>query len=113
MAEGEGLVFPIKHVLLYGWEFRVSRDLSDVAKRLEKARFYVVRPREDFLVLTSLARPSAVIIVLIQRGERGGELLVIQTPQGPYSFEGLLRAVPVFARLAGIKLTGRWPKANP
>jgi len=103
-------IFPLKHVLVYSWEFRTARSLDEVVRRLEEARFYVVKPREDLLVLTSLAKPSAVIIILAQRDESGGDMVVVQTPQGPYGFEELVRAVPVFARIAGIRLTGLWPK---
>ena len=103
---------PLKHVLLYEWEFRTAQSLAEVAERLREARFYVASPRDDVLVITSLARPGAIVIVMSQRTQRGGELLVIQTPSGPYRFEDLVRAVPVFARLAGIRLTGFWPKES-
>jgi len=34
--------------------------------------------------------------------------VLIQGPGGPYSFEEIVRAMPTFARIAGIRLTGSW-----
>jgi len=102
--------FPLKHVLLYSWEFKAAQSLSEVAERLREAKFYVVRPRKDVLVATSLARPGAVIMVFSQKGERGGDLVLVQTPEGPYGFDHIVKAMLVFARIAGIKLTGLWPR---
>jgi len=45
----------------------------------------VVRPRGDVLVATSMTRPFMVVFVLIVRGEDGGDLVVVQGPQGWYS----------------------------
>ncbi len=105
-------VFPLKHVLVYAWELRTAKSLDEIVRRLEEARFYVVRPREDIIVMTSLARPGAVVLIMIERGPGHGDLIVVQMPEGPYSYEDLLRAVPVFARIAGIRLRGLWPKAH-
>jgi len=101
---------PLKHVLIYSWELRAAKSLEDVASRLTEAKFFVVRPREDVLVATSLARPGAVIFVLLERGGGRGDLVLIQGPEGPYSFEELVRAMPTFARIAGIRLTAFWPR---
>ena len=109
MSSGQEPLFPLKHVLVYAWELQRARDLSDVAERLRQAKFYVVRPRPDVLVITSLARPGTVIMVLLEREPGRGDLVVVQGPEGPYSYEDIVRAVPVFARIAGIRLTGRWP----
>ena len=108
----DGPLFPLKHVLVYAWELGTARSLDEVAERLEEAKFYVVRPREDILVMTSLARPGAVILIMVERGPGHGDLIVVQTPEGPYGYEDILRAVPVFARIAGIRLRGLWPKAR-
>jgi len=107
---GRGPLFPLKHVLVYSWELRAAKSLADVARRLEEARFYVVRPRTDVLVATSLARPGAVVFVLLEREPGRGDLVLVQGPEGPYSFEDLVRAMPTFARIAGIRLTAFWPK---
>ena len=106
---GKAPLFPLKHVLVYGWELSRARDLADVAERLRTARFYVVRPRQDVLVFTSLTRPGAVVMVMLEREPGRGDLVIVQGPEGPYGYEDIVRAVPVFARIAGIRLTGRWP----
>ncbi len=108
-GRGQAPLFPLKHVLVYGWELSSARDLADVAERLRAARFYVVRPRQDVLVFTSLTRPGAVVMVMLEREPGRGDLVIVQGPEGPYGYEHIVRAVPVFARIAGIRLTGRWP----
>ena len=103
-----GPISPLKHVLLYSWELKTAADLSDVARRLREAKFYVVGARKDVIVATSLARPGVVIFIIIEKEPGRGDIVLIQGPRGPYSFEEIVRAMPTFARIAGIRLTGSW-----
>lgn len=96
--------FPLKHVVVYKWSFNEATTMAEIGRRLIQDHFYVVRPREDILVATSLAKPSAVIFVFIQREESGGDLVLVQTPIGPYTYDHLIGVTRVFGKIAGIKI---------
>jgi len=98
-------LFPLRHAIVYNWAFREAATLTELNKRLLQNHFYTARPRDDILVATSLAKPAAVIFVFIQTKEDGGDLVLIQTFLGRYSYDQITRAIRVFAKIAGIAIT--------
>ena len=94
---------PIKSALVFKWTWNVVRDVDSLEKRLRERLFYVLRPRNDIIVATSLTNPSMIIFVLICR-EDGGDLIVIQNPGGWYTNEDIIEHMPLFEKSAGIKL---------
>ena len=94
---------PIRTAMVFRWTWSTARSLDEVAERLRRASFYVVRPRGDVLVATSMTRPFVVVFVLMVRGEDGGDLVVVQGPQGWYSEWDIVRNMSVFDKLAGIR----------
>lgn len=96
------MLFPLKHVLVFKWNYDVARSLDDVAKFLDEGYFYVVRPREDILVATSLSKPGLVVFIFLARNS-GGDLILIQQPDGPYDYDHLVRYLWLLGRKAGVK----------
>ena len=94
-------VYPIKHVCVYRWEFGEAKSLNDVAARLEK-HHYCVSPRDDMLVITTPAKPT-VVIVMIQRDEKGGELIVVNMDKY-YTRTKVEQGVWMFQNRAGISV---------
>ena len=80
-------MFPLRHVILYKWFFGDAATLAEVSQRLVRNHFYTVKPRDDILVATSLTKPAAVIFTLIQTEEEGGDLILVQTPIGHYTYD--------------------------
>lgn len=97
-------MFPLKHAIVYSWVLHEAATLNEVNKRLLQNHFYTVRPRNDILVATSIAKPAAVIFIFLQSKEKGGDLILIQTPIGHYSYDQIARAIKVFAKIAGVKI---------
>ena len=102
-------LFPIKHALVYDWSFDEAPDLAGVAGNLTKELFYVLNPEANVLAVTSITKPTAVIFTIAQRDAHGGELVLIQTPKGEYTFRKLNRNIKIFGSKAGINIQ---PKRN-
>ena len=96
-------VFPSKHVVVLKWVYADAKNLYEIRDRLDKKHFYTIIPRHDILVATSIAKPAAVIFVFLDKGG-GGDLIMIQTPLGHYSYRELIHNVRLFARFAGITI---------
>ncbi|RLF15662.1 MAG: hypothetical protein DRJ97_03345 [Thermoprotei archaeon] len=94
---------PIKTALVFNWTWRASKSLDEVEARLRRGSFYVVRPRRDVLVATSSTRPFMVVFVLLEKGIEGGDLIVIESPEGWYSDEEVVEHMPLFDKIAGIE----------
>ena len=97
-------LFPIKHALVYDWTFGEASNLARVAENLAKELFYVLNPEINVLTVTSKTRPTAVIFTIIQRNAHSGELILIQTPEGRYTFTELNRNINIFVGKAGINI---------
>ena len=93
----------INSALIYEWRFSKASTLEEVEERLRKASFYVVKPREDVLVATSLTNPFMVVFTFIQRSKEGGELLVVEAPWGWYGEEGVVEHMPLLEKIAGVE----------
>ena len=93
----------ISSALIYEWKFSRASTLSEVEERLRRASFYVVRPRSDVLVATSLTNPFMVVFTFIQRFEQGGELLVVEAPWGWYGEDGIVEHMPLLEKIAGVE----------
>ncbi|RLG38324.1 MAG: hypothetical protein DRN91_03025 [Candidatus Alkanophagales archaeon] len=103
---------PIKDVLVFRWEFAEAKTLDEVEKRF-KGYYYIVRPRKDVLVTTTFTSPY-VICALLQRDERGGDFLVIQTFAGRYPYEKVFGGAFFYAMRAGIRITdAEYPEDLP
>ena len=103
-------LFPLKHVIVFTWGWGEASTLSEVNQRLAQRGFYTVRPKANILVATSRTKPAIVIFTFIQAGREGGDLILIQTPAGPYTYDQIMRFIHLFAKLAGIRIlhaTGR------
>ena len=94
---------PIKSALAFRWTWDVVKSADELERRLKEQLFYVLRPRDDILVATSLTNPSMIIFVLMCR-EDGGDLVVIQNPGGWYDEEHIIEHMPLFEKTAGIRL---------
>lgn len=95
---------PIKSVHIFKWFFNFVENMDKLEDRLKSRSFYVLRPREDVIVATSLTNPSMVIFILIQKNSSGGDLIVLQNPGGWYEDEDIVNHVPIFYKAAGIKM---------
>ncbi|RLF21836.1 MAG: hypothetical protein DRJ68_02550 [Thermoprotei archaeon] len=94
---------PIKSALAFKWTWDVVRDVDGLERRLKERLFYVVRPRSDVIVATSLTNPSMILFVMMC-GDEGGDLIVVQNPGGWYSDDDIIEHMPLFEKSAGIKL---------
>ena len=97
-------LFPLKHVIAYKWIFNEASTLAEVGQRLTQNLFYTIEPKKGILVVTSLSKPAAVIFVFMQTEKDGGDLVLIQTPMGSYTYDHIARSIRVFAKIAGIKI---------
>jgi len=89
---------------VYGWSFARAGDLAEIARNLSEELFYVLRAKSGLLTVTSRSKPAAVIFVIIQKERWGGELILIQTMEGCYTYSQLNRYIHIFGRKAGIKI---------
>ena len=85
--------YPIKHVLVFNFDFEKSSNLNEVAKRLGESGFYLVRAKKDVLAATSKVKPYIVLFLFVQRTPEGGELFLIQTHDGWFSYDELIEPV--------------------
>jgi homoserine acetyltransferase len=77
--------WPIKHAMLFDWQFDKSKTLKDILKRAEGYHFYV--KINENLIITASRQNSQVIFVLRKKNKEGGTLLLIQTNKGHYGFD--------------------------
>ncbi len=96
--------YPIKHVLVHNWSFDKASSFDEVAENLRQALFYLVRPREDVLVAVSQAKPYILLFLFIQRTSEGGEVFLIETHEGRFSYDELLEHIPALEATAGVKI---------
>jgi len=94
---------PIKSALVFEWTWDVVRSFDELEKRLRERLFYVLRPRSDVIVATSMTNPSMIIFVITCKGG-GGDIVVIQNPRGWYDDEDIVEHMPLFEKCAGIKI---------
>jgi len=96
--------YPIKHVLVFNFDFEKSSNLDEVARRLGESGFYLVRARKDVLAATSKVKPYIVLFLFVQRTPEGGELFLIQTHDGWFSYDELIGHIPILEASAGVKI---------
>jgi hypothetical protein len=98
------ILFPIKHGLVYSWGFGQASSLDEIAKNLTQELFYVLKPESNTIIATSKAKPAAVIFIITQRNQNGGEFILIQTYQGGYDLTKLEEVgLRILEKKAGIK----------
>ncbi len=100
VGSGEG---PIKSALVFEWAWDVVKSFDELEKRLRERLFYVLRPRSDVIVATSMTNPSMIIFVITCK-DGGGDVVVIQNPGGWYDDEDIVEHMPLFGKCAGIKI---------
>ena len=106
-------LFPLRHTLVYRWSFARAGDLAEVARNLNEEFFYVLKAKPGLLTVTSRSKPTAVIFVVIQRDRQGGELILIQTIEGCYTYSQLNHYIHIFGKKAGIKITSQLEETMP
>jgi len=94
---------PIKSALVFEWKWGSVKSFDELEKRLRERLFYVLRPRNDVIVATSMTNPSMIIFVITCR-DGGGDIVVIQNPGGWYDDEDIVEHMPLFEKCAGIKI---------
>ena len=94
---------PIKSALVFEWTWGTVKSFDELEKRLRDRLFYVLRPRDDVIVATSMTNPSMIIFVITCR-DGGGDIVVIQNPRGWYDDEDIVERMPLFEKCAGIKI---------
>jgi hypothetical protein len=97
---------PIKSALVFEWTWSVVKSFDELEKRLRERLFYVLRPRNDVIVATSMTNPSMIIFVITYRNG-GGDVVVIQNPRGWYDDKDIVEHMPLFEKCAGIKIKRR------
>ena len=106
--------YPIRHVLVRDFFFEEASTLDELADRLGRAGFFLLRARENVLAATTKVKPYIVLFLFIQRTQRGGEFILIETHKGWFSYDDLLEHLPAIESSAGIKiLTTNEPNSIP
>lgn len=121
----------LKRIFIFTYQFNDSRNLSEVARRLEKNKFVIFDPAifrepidsmKDYLVRTcgalfpeninhinaiaaksSTVHPPMIYFLFLQYNENGGLLILFETKDSWYSYEKVLHSMRAFDRNAGIK----------
>lgn len=96
---------PLRNVLVRNFLFEKSLSLDEVARRLEEAGFFLLRPRKDVLAATSRSQPHSLLLLFLQRRAEGGELILIQTYEGRLSYTELLKHLPILEASSGLKIS--------
>ena len=111
-----------RRVYLFDYKFRESRSLDDILKRL-KGRFeflriqdfreiieeardrgFVPRDFKDVIVMRSISvEPPMIYFVLLQRDERGGRIMLLETRSSWYTHEKILLSMRPYCKNAGIR----------
>ena len=91
-------------MLVFDFGFEKSSNLDEVARRLGESGFYLVRARKDVLAATSKVKPHIVLFLFVQRTPEGGELFLIQTHDGWFSYDELIEHTPALEISAGVKI---------
>jgi hypothetical protein len=94
---------PIKSALVFEWTWDAVKSFDELEKRLRERLFYVLRPRSDVIVATSMTNPSMIIFVITCR-DGGGDIVVIQNPGGWYDDEDIVEHMPLFEKCTGVKI---------
>jgi hypothetical protein len=97
----------LKRVILFEYEYREAKNLEEIAERLKKTYRILPpsNPTKDALIMRSLAEKGSpkIIFLLLERDEKGGEVIILETIHSWYTSEKILSSMRAYCKNAGIK----------